>query len=119
MVDGPQAVPATPEEGAFITSLKRNNAKIRADRAASIAEDAQLIYKRKVEDLDVQIKRLKRDRENMLDLSPTDAHSLVLASDFNSAEFTQKDIEIGVNIRNLEIMLEIAQDRYKHLFGGN
>ena len=44
--------------GAFVESLKRNNQKIREDRAIAIAEDAQLIYKREVEDLEIQIKRL-------------------------------------------------------------
>jgi hypothetical protein len=103
--------------GAFVESLKRNNAKIREDRAISIAEDAQIIYKREVEDLEIQIKRLKRERDSMLDLSPTTADSLVLATDFNSKEFVSKDIAIGVQIRNLEIKLDIARERYKYLFG--
>lgn len=105
-------------EGAFVASLKRNNAKIRSDRAASIAEDTQLLYKRQIEDLEVQIKRLKRDQENMLDLSPTHADSLVLASDFKTQEFVDKDVRIAIDIRNLEIKLELAQKRYNHLFGG-
>jgi hypothetical protein len=103
--------------GAFVESLKRNNAKIREDRAISIAEDAQIIYKREVEDLEIQIKRLRRERDSMLDLSPTSADSLVLATDFNSKDFVSKDIAIGVQIRNLEIKLEIARERYKYLFG--
>jgi len=103
--------------GAFISSLTRNNKQIRGDRALSIAEDAQLIYKRKIEDLDVSIKRMRRDQENMLDLSPTDAMSLKLASDFNSEEYSQKDIDLGVKIRNAEITLEIARKRYEYLFG--
>lgn len=105
-------------EGAFLTSLKRNNKQIRADRAAAISEDTQLIYKRQIEDLDLSIKRMKREQENMLDLSPTNAQSLILASDFNSKEYTEKDIDLGVKIRNAEIKLEIAQKRYNYLFGG-
>ena len=104
--------------GAFFDSLKRNNKKIREDRAASIAEDTQLIYKRKIEDLEHLIKKMRREQENMLDLSPSDAQSLVLASDFNSDEYAKKDIELGVNIRNTEIKLEIATKRYNLLFGG-
>ena len=103
-------------KGAFIESLKRNNKKIREDRAIAIAEDAGLLYKREVEDLMLQIKKLKRERENMLDLSPTTADSLVLASDFDSRDFVNKDIDLGVKIRNLEIKLEIAEKRYKELF---
>jgi hypothetical protein len=104
--------------GAFVASLKRNNTKIREDRANSIADDTQLMYKRQIEDLQVTIKRLKRDQESMLDLSPTTADSLVLASDFNSQQFVEKDIKIGVEIRNLTIKLEVATARYNHLFGG-
>lgn len=103
-------------KGAFISSLTRNNKKIRADRAAAITEDAQILYKRSIEDKELAIKKLFRERENMLDLSPTTADSLVLASDFKSEEFVKKDIEIGIKIRNLEIELEIARKRYKHLF---
>ena len=105
-------------EGAFQESLYRNNAKIRKDRADSISEDAQLIYKREVEDLNVEMKRMTREQENMLDLSPTDAMSLTLASDFNSKEYVTKDLELGVKLRNLEIKIDIAKARYEYLFGG-
>lgn len=105
-------------QGAFIDSLKRNNKQIREDRAAAIAEDADLLYKRSVEDLEVSISRMKRDQENMLDLSPENAMSLKLASDFNADEYVKKDLDLGVRIRNEEIRLEIARKRYNYLFGG-
>lgn len=103
-------------KGAFVGSLVRNNKKIREDRAIAIAEAAQMIYKREVEDLEMQIKQRKREREAMLDLSPTDAQSLVLASDFDAKQFVSKDIQIGIDIRNLEIKLDIAKSRYAKLF---
>jgi hypothetical protein len=102
--------------GAFFSSLKRNNKQIRDDRATAIAEDTQLVYKRKIEDLDLSIKKMKREQENMLDLSPTNAQSLILASDFDSSIYTEKDIDLGVKIRNAEITLEIAKKRYNYLF---
>ena len=105
------------KDGAFIASLKRNNKQIREDRAAAIGEDTQLLYKRKIEDLQVTIRRMERELENMLDLSPTNTTSLVLASDFDSASYVEKDIELGVKIRNESIKLEIAQKRYSYLFG--
>ncbi|MCK9430022.1 MAG: hypothetical protein M0R17_08465 [Candidatus Omnitrophica bacterium] len=103
-------------KGAFVGSLIRNNKKIREDRAIAIAEAAQMLYKREVEDTELKIKQLKREREAMLDLSPTTADSLVLASDFDAKKFVEKDIQLGVSIRNLEITLEIAKTRYIHLF---
>lgn len=102
--------------GAFIDSLKRNNTKIREDRAIAIGESAQMRYKRKIEDLEMELKQLKRDRDNMMDLSPASADSLVLASDFDAQTFVDKDVQIGITIRNLEIQLEIARERYNHLF---
>ncbi|MCF8715680.1 hypothetical protein JM658_12665 [Joostella atrarenae] len=103
--------------GAFLDSLKRNNEKIRDDRARAIVEDAQLLYKREAEDLSLLLKRLKREQENMLDMSPTDANSLVLATDFDAKNYVSKDLEMTVKIRNLEIKLELAIKRYTYLFG--
>jgi len=107
-----------PVPGAFMASLKRNNRQIRDDRALAISEDTQMLYKRNIEDLEVSIKRKMRDQENMLDLSPTTTQSLILASDFDSSDYVAKDVELGVQIRNLEIKLGIALKRYDHLFGG-
>lgn len=105
--------------GAFVGSLVRNNKKIREDRAITIAEDAQMIYKREVEDLELKIKKLSRERDNMLDLSPSTADSLVLATDFDAKKFVDADIRLGVELRNLEIKLEIAKNRYTYLFETN
>ena len=105
-------------KGAFISSLKRNNKQIRDDRATAISETTQMLYRRKVEDLEVELKQMMRERENMLDLSPTNSQSLVLASDFKAQEFVEKEIDLGVKIRNTEITLEIARERYNYLFGG-
>jgi hypothetical protein len=104
--------------GAFLESLKRNNKQIRDDRATAISEDTQLEYKRTVEDIELSIRKMNRELENMLDLSPTDARSLVLASDFDCKLFVEKEIELGVKIRNAEIKLDIAKKRYEYLFGG-
>lgn len=85
--------------GAFADSLKRNNRKIRDDRAQAITEDTELLYKRTIEDLELSLKKMNRDRDNMLDLSPTDANSLTLASDFKCGVFVDKDMELGLKIR--------------------
>lgn len=108
----------TEEPGAFYASLKRNNKQIRDDRAAAIAEDTQLIYKRLIEDLELQIKKMRREQDSMLDLSPTNAQSLVLASDFDSQKYVDKEVDLGIKIRNTLIKLEIARERFSYLFGG-
>lgn len=103
-------------KGAFVASLKRNNKQIKDDRAIAIAEDAELLFKRQVEDLQTKIKKAKREREAMLDLGGTTTTNIIAVSDFKAEEFVAKDLEIGLNIRNLEIKLEIASNRYNELF---
>lgn len=105
------------QSGAFMTSLKRNYRQIREDRALSIAEDAEMLYKRKIEDLSVLIKRMKRDQENMLDLSPSSMGDLKVASDFDAELFVSKDLDLSIKIRNKEIELNLAKKNYNHLFG--
>lgn len=117
-------IPTNPElpqsladiQGAFVSSLVRNNKKIREDRAIMIAESAEMLYKRQIEDTEIRMKQLKREREAMLDMSPTTTDSLILASDFDAKKFVEKDIQLGIEIRNIEITLEIARTRYNHLF---
>lgn len=106
-------------QGAFVSSLTRNNKQIKTDRAVAIAEDAEMIFKRTVEDIETKLKRMRRDRENMLDLSPGDKMSLTLASDFDATDFVQRDLKLGVDIRNEEIKLAIAKERYNYLFGNH
>ena len=103
-------------QGAFVESLVRNNSKIREDRAIAIVEMAEVFLKRKVEDLATELKRVKRERDNMLDLSPTDANSLVMASDFDAPNFMEKYLALGLKVRDLKIKLEIATESYSHLF---
>ncbi len=105
-------------KGAFMESLIRTNREIRTDRAQAIAEDAQLLFKRKVEDLGTLIRRKKMDRANLLDLSPTNAQSLKLASDFHGEDFVNDYVRLGIEIRELEIQYEIASKSYDELFVG-
>lgn len=104
--------------GAFVDSLKRNNAQIRADRADAISEMANLKYRRALEDLEIEINTMERERENMLDMSPTNATSLVLASDFKADDYVDKDLKLGVAIYNAKLKLEQGRARYEYLFGG-
>lgn len=100
----------------FIESLQRNNNQIREDRARTIGEDSEQIYRRKVEDIELKIKRLEREQEGLIDISPLDRNSLIFA-DFNPEVFVQKDMELSLTIRNLKIQLEVTQKRFEHLFG--
>lgn len=105
--------------GTFIESLKRNNKQIRDDRAQAIAEDCQLVYRRRIEDTEMAISRFTRDLSNMLDLSPDTATSLKLAINFNATEFVTTREELVLKLRNEKIRLEELKKDYEELFGGN
>nr|WP_294786233.1 hypothetical protein [uncultured Flavobacterium sp.] len=100
----------------FIESLKRNNDQIREDRAKTIGEDSELIYRRRVEDIELKIKRLEREQEGLIDISPLDKNSLTFA-DFQPEAFVQKDMELSLTIRNLNIQFEVTKKRFEYLFG--
>lgn len=100
----------------FIESLKRNNDQIREDRAVAIGEDSQLIYRRRVEDIALKIKRVEREQEGLIDVSPLDKNSLTFA-DFQPEQFVERDFELSLILRNLNIQLEIAEKRFEYLFG--
>ena len=76
-----------------------------------------MTYRRAVEDLDMELRRLRREQENRIDLSPADADSLVPAADFEAKSFVETDLDLAVRIRNTEIKRDLAAARYSHLFG--
>ena len=107
------------KEGAFVSSLVRNNKQIKADRADSIGRTAKVMFKRKVEDLTLEIDQMEQDRRNLLDMSPTNSMSLIVASDFKASEFADKDFALSIAIRNAKIKLAVWQARYDYLFEGS
>lgn len=116
MSDAVKNVKLDESKGSFGYYLKRNNKQIKSDRAEAIIEDAELVYRREIEDMQMTMKRLVRKRENMLDLSPTNSQSLMLAEDFDAKGFVNLDLDLAVQIRNLEIKIELGVTRFKELF---
>lgn len=105
--------------GTFKTDLQRNFKQLKDSRAESVAEDVEIIYKRKIEDLCHEIRNIERDRENiMLDLSLTNVTSaLAVPYYFNAEKFLEKDMQLGIRKREAEIKLDIVARRYEELFG--
>jgi len=104
-------------DGALIGSLVRNPKQVKHDRAESIAEDAMIRFKRTIEDLEVDIRRLERQRESRLDLSPDNTFSIISANQFDPIGFVDDEMIIGVQIREATIKLKIAKERFDYLFG--
>lgn len=110
---------ATTEEikGALYQSLNRNSREILKDRADTISEDLEMTFKRGVEDIAAKLKRLTRERNNMYDFSPSNTQSLVLAKELDTRDILTKDNKLSIEIRQVEIELELAQTRFEYLFG--
>jgi hypothetical protein len=105
--------------GALASSLLRNRRQIVEERAIGVFEDAELVFKRKKEDLEKDIKKLIRARDAKLDLSPSNATSMILAENFNADKFMVDDLEISKEIRQKTILLAIVTARYNYLFQGS
>ena len=106
-------------QGTFKSDLMKNFRQLKESRAASVSEDVETLYKRKIEDMCQQIRRYNRNREDlMLDLAPqTSLSNSVVPADFEPEDFYEKDMGIGINKREILIRLEIALERYENLFG--
>lgn len=107
------------KQGTFLKDLTLNFKALKEARALSVAEDTEICYKRKIEDLCREYNGMRRNRENlMLDLCPTTATSTsVVPADFKPELFLEKDVNIGIEARNIKIRLEILVNRYEELFG--
>lgn len=106
------------EQGVFVTTLLRDNKSIKKDRAQAIIEDSEMVYKRKVEDMGLKLKRLKREQDAILDLSPDNSLSLMPnLKTFEAEKFANDDLRLALEIRNLEIQIEVSVKRYEYLFG--
>lgn len=104
--------------GGFLQqSLNRSNKQIRQERGDAIAEDLEIVYKRKVEDLEVEVKRAMRKQENAFDFSPTNSQSLVMAKELESVDILSQDLALSLEVRNTRIQLYLASERYNILFG--
>ena len=107
-----------PQDGMFVSNLERRNSKIKSDRAKAIGEDAEIRFRRDVEDIKNAIRKKERAREDMLDLSGDNAFSTMpTASDFDDAEFSRAYRAVGIELRNLRIAFELAKEDYSFLFG--
>ena len=110
--------PVEAVEGLLMQSLIRNNDTIRNDRMIDINDSGEIKYRRKIEDMRQDLKSMERERNAMLDFSPTTIDSLLPAGKFDADDFVKRDIELGTKIRNLNILIdEVAVVRYKQLFG--
>jgi hypothetical protein len=102
--------------GKFGTLLKRSNKQLREDRGRKIVSTTEKLYRRKVEDLQDELETLQIDRDNLLDINPSNTQSIINPSDFQSQQFVERDMKLGLAIRETSIKLEVAREAYTALF---
>lgn len=104
-------------QGGFVdASLKRSSREVREQRGELIKEDLEEEYRRKIEDLEKQLRRNDRDQTGMFDFSPNNSMSMVM-KDVDAKEIMDKDLEIEQENRNTLVKLNNAKKRYNFLFG--
>lgn len=107
----------TPKKiGKFVASITRANSQIRKDRAATILDEARMHYKRHIEDLEMQLKRLTRDQDAMLDIAPGTTTDLKMPT-FDPVEFVRAHHTLTKSIYNITIEIAAAKTQYTDLFG--
>jgi len=102
--------------GTLWEGLSRNIKQIKEGRALSILEDAELAYKRKIENMENALRKLNRKVEDSLDMSP-DSTTTLLMKDFDADAFIEADAKAAYDIRNSTIQLNECKKRYNALFG--
>lgn len=102
---------------ALAATLSRNTSQIKADRASEISELLEIEAKRKVEDIDREVKQLERRRKSSLDLSPDNTYSIMKVKDFEPKDFMDVYTNLGLQIREAKVRLNIAKQAYNELFG--
>ena len=104
--------------GAFASSLKRTNKEIREERARQIASSAERTFRRYIEDIEEALEEKLLLRAAMLDMSPSNTHSILRADAIDSTKFVSSYSEIGLEIRELKIKRQEAKRDYAFLFEG-
>jgi len=104
-------------EGYIAESLTRDSGQIKRDRAESIAEDIKISYERAIQDLEIEVKKIKRKMKGTFDFSPNSTFSLVLADNVEGVDIVEKDMDNALAYRNKKVKLILAKKRYNHLFG--
>ena len=103
--------------GIFGEMLNRNNKQIKQTRAKELLEDASEPYAQIINTKRKTLRRLTRNREASLDLSPDDTTTFMKVKDFDGESFATEDAKATVDIRNLTIEITELETRYMNLFG--
>jgi len=106
------------KQGFLNESLKRGNKAIREQRGDVIWEDLEMVYKREVENKQIDLKKIDRRMSTAFDFSVNNVNSLIMKrEDFDATEVMLEDLQLGLDRKKTIDKLNIAIGRYNYLFG--
>jgi hypothetical protein len=111
------AIDATKGINSLADSLSRSGSQIKKDRALEISEGIEIDLKRKIEDLQREIKIKERQKKSAIDMSPDNAFSIIKTKDFDPLEFINNYDSLNLQLRELKIKLNNSCKSYNELFG--
>lgn len=104
-------------KSSFLSTIARSNKELRHDRAMAITKSTEKALRRKIEDFNETLENLQLDLDNLLDINPSNTHTIINPSDFNADSYIATAENIDLKMRDIHIRKELAQKRYDTLFG--
>jgi len=104
------------KNSSFFNKISRSNKELRQDRALIIAKGTEKALRRKIEDFNDNLESLKLSLDNLLDINPSNTHTIINPSDFDAAIYIRTAEEIDLKIRDITIRRDLAKARYDQLF---
>lgn len=105
--------------GDFYKSLTKNFSQIKKERAESVTEDLETVYRYYIESLCKRLKDVRRAYNDiLLEIIPeTSFKNTAVLSSFDPQKFLQDEEKLGIDEHNLMIKLDINLKHYEQHFG--
>ena len=100
----------------FVKTISRSNKELKKDRALIIAKATEKALRRKIEDFNDHLESLKLRLDNLLDINPSNTHTIINPGDFDPEVYLKTAEDIDLKIRDITIRRDLAKKRYDLLF---
>ena len=106
------------KDSKFVTQLSRGNKQIKIDRARRIGEACSDAQVKLVMDVKSKIRNKQNRLDEMTDLSADNQSTTtnLISKSFNADDFVKEINDLKVDIANLEVELEVAEETSNEWF---
>lgn len=95
-------------KGKFFNAISRTEEEVSKERAEGIAEETELVFRRQVEDTELELKQLERQKKETLNVINLD--------NFKSNKFVDDQLSLAIKINNVKKRLVIIKEQYAEMF---